>query len=289
MKRVQGRVAAQCLLPALLIICFLSGCKKSSSSGSNPGPGPGSPVCTPTGEATTLLGNEASWLYQYDTKGNVTKVTRFNKYGQMEYVIEVYPDKVVRVSATATVKTTYNTNIFEELPTQAQVSITFLGGVEQPNYYTYSFYYDSKKRLSKIVENTASVPNDKEWQLVITYNDKDNVTKLQYSWTTHPSEVIAPIVVVAYDNKFSPYAAMKYYKFLMNNYGWDNYDPEPVLTVLSRNNPLDYTMNTGNPLQLKRTMTYTYNEHGFPTERVNTNKNSSGEATFKQTFSYNCK
>ena len=289
MKSVWRRGDTQCLLPALLIICFFTNCKKGGSSGPTPGPGPGQVACAPAGDATTLLGNEASWQYQYDGKGNIVKATKFNKYGQMEYVIEVSADKVVRTSATGIIKTAYNANIFEALPSQAQVSIAPLGGVEQKDYYTYNFYYDSRKRLNKIVEHTGSVPNDKEWELAITYNDKDNVTKLQYGWTTHPSETIPPIIVAAYDDKFSPYTIVKYYKFLMNNHAWDNYDPEPVLSVLSNNNPLDYTMNTGTPLQLKRTMTYTYNEHGFPTERVNTNKNSSGESTFKQTFSYNCK
>lgn len=287
MKSVSSLALSNVLLPVLLMISMLAGCKKNGSSG--PPPGPGNPVCAPAGETTTLLGNEASWEYQYDSKGNISKATKFNKYGQQEYVIEVFADKVIRTSSAATIRTNYNANIFEALPSVGQVSITIAGGVEQTNYYTYNFYYDSKKRLNKIVEHTASVLNDREWELAVTYNDNDNVTKLQYAWTTHPTETIPPIIVAAYDNKFSPYASVKYYKFLMNNYAWDNYDPEPVLTVLSNNNPLDYTMNTGLPLEFKRTMTYSYNEHDFPIERVNTNKNSSGEATFKQTFTYNCK
>lgn len=288
MKRVWSAVPTKTLLLTLLITGFLTGCKKGGGSGT-PGPGPGTATCAPAGETTTLIGNEASWQYQYDSKGNIAKIIKLNKYGQQEIVTEVFSDKIIRTTSGAIIRTNYNANIFEALPSQAQVSLTINGGAEQTNYYTYSFSYDSKKRLSKIVEHTASVPNDKEWELIITYNDKDNVTKLQYGWTTHPTEPVTAISVVAYDDKPNPYAAVKYYKFLMNNYAWDNYDPEPVLTALSSNNPLDYTLNAGNPLQFKRTMTYTYNEHGFPTERVNTNKNSSGEATFKQTFSYNCK
>jgi hypothetical protein len=263
-------------------------CKKGGSSG--PSPNPNNMDCTLTGESTTLSGNEASWQYQYDSKGNVSKIIKLNRYGQQESVMEVFADRVVRTDASgAIVKTAYNANIFEALPAQAQVSITLPGGVEQPNYYTYSFAYDSKKRLIKIAEKTASVPNDKEWDLTISYNDNNNVTELRYAWTTHPNEPATAIVAVAYDDKPTPYTAVKYYKFLMNNYAWDNYDPEPVFTALSSNNPLDYTLNAGTPLVFKRTMTYTYNEHGFPTERSNTNKNANGEYTFKQAFTYTCK
>lgn len=287
MKSVWSKLPAMILLPVLLIIGFFTGCKKSGGAGSTPGTGHA--VCATAGETTTLIGNEASWQYQYDSKGNIAKIIKLNKYGQQEILTEVFADRIVRTTASAILKTAYNANIFEALPSQAQVSITLSGGVEQPNFYTYNFTYDSKNRISKIVEHTASVPNDREWDLVITYNDNNNVTKLQYGWTTHPTESIPPITVAAYDDKFSPYTTIKYYKFLMNNFAWDNYDPEPVLTALSSNNPLDYTMNAGNPQQFKRTMSYTYNEHGFPVERVNTNKNANGEAAFKQGFSYNCK
>jgi YD repeat-containing protein len=285
MKNVRGIVLMPALLWMLLVIHLLPACKKSGGPGSSSN----NTGCTPAGETTGMPGNEASWQYLYDGKGNISTIVKLNKYGQQDYVIEVFANRVVRTSQSAIIKTVYNVNIFEALPTQAQVSLTFSGGVEQPNYYTYSFSYDSKNRLSKVSEYTAGVPNDKEWNLTISYNEKNNVTQLQYAWTTHPSEPVTTIPVSGYDDKPTPYTAVKYYKFLMNNYAWDNYDPEPVLTVLSANNPLDYTLNKGNPLEFKRTMSYTYNEQGFPTERTNTNKNSSGEATFKQTFSYSCK
>lgn len=287
MKSTWETVPVKVVLITLLPVILIAGCKKNG--GSNPPPNPPNTACTPAGETTSLIGNEASWLYQYDNKGLVTRIIKLNRYGQQEYGIEVQPDRVVRTTGGNIVKTVYNTNIYETLPTQAQVSITLSGGAEQPNYYTYNFSYDSKNRLSRIVEHTAGVLNDREWDLVITYNDKNNVTKLQYGWTTHPNEPIAPITVAAYDDKPSPYAAVKYWKFIQSNFAWNNYDPEPVLTALSSNNPLDYTMNEGDPQQFKRTMTYTYNEHGFPNERVNTNKSVNGVSTFKQTFSYNCK
>lgn len=277
------------LILVLIVINLIAGCKKNDDGEEGAPADLVDPACTPYGETTTLAGNEATWQYQYDNKGMVSKIVKLNRYAQQEYIIEVSSDRVVRTSPTAVVKTVYNANIYEALPSQALVSLTINGGVEQKNYYTYDLTYDNKKRLSKIVEHTPTVFTDREWQLVITYNDKDNVVRLQYSWTTHPAETISPIAVTAYDDKPSPFAATKYWKFLMNNFAWDNYDPEPILTVLSRNNPLDYVMNEGHPAQLKRTMTYTYNSQGFPVERMNTNKNANGESSFKQTFTYQCK
>jgi hypothetical protein len=74
----------------------------------------------------------------------------------------------------------------------------------------------------------------------------------------------------------------------MNNYGWDNYDSAPILTALSTNNPLDYTLGSGINT-FSRKMSYNYNNEGFPVECSNTNKNTNGEYTFIQTFSYTCK
>lgn len=287
MMHVRNAVSVKFVLAVLAGASLFAGCKKKKE-GSEPPPDPDMTICTPTDEGTTLVGNEATWQYQYDNTGRINKIIKLNRYNQQESVMEVQSDRVVRNTGGNIVKTNYNANIYEALPSQAQVSITLSGGVEQPNYYTYHFSYDSKKRLSKIEEHTAGVPNDREWTLTITYNDNDNVTKMQYAWTTHPNEPINPITVTAYDNKYTPYAAIKYWKFLMSNFAWDNYDPEPVLTALSRNNPLDYTMNAGIPAEFKRTMTYAYNENGFAKERTNTNKNANGEVTFKQTFTFKC-
>ncbi len=66
--------------------------------------------------------------------------------------------------------------------------------------------------------------------------------------------------------------------------GWDNYDPEPLFTALSKNNPLGYTLPDG----FKREMTYIYNDKGFPAKRMNTNINSSGTYSFEETYDYEC-
>jgi hypothetical protein len=173
------------------------------------------------------------------------------------------------------------------LPTKAFVSWDD-GDTLRVNYYTYFFFYNNSNQLIKVGKQTDYVVGDWEYDLNIYYNDQGNVTALQYEWTTGPNQVIPPVTVKAYDNKPTPYAAVKGMPFLLINYSWDNYDPEPILTALSKNNPLDYSLGTGTNL-FTREMVYTYNNDGFPTERKNTNKNTNGEYTFLQSFSYNCK
>ena len=91
------------------------------------------------------------------------------------------------------------------------------------------------------------------------------------------------ITVKSFDNHPNPYAGITNWKFLMLNADWDNYDPEPIITALSRNNPLDYSV--GN---LKRTMTYTYNLYGYPISRLNINKSQGVEQHFTENFRYRC-
>jgi hypothetical protein len=285
MKKTSGLINSMPVLIVLLLL--ITACKKGGSAGPAPGT---SDTCIITGETTTLLGNEASFTYEYNDKGFPSKITKYNKYNQLEFTHQILFDGVVHTAGTSTVTTSYDANL-HTLPIflyKSNVTID-LNGLTQVNFYTFFFFYDSKGRITKIGQQTNHVTNDHEWDLNITYNDQNNVTMLQYEWTTGPRTPIAPIIVKAYDNKPTPYAGIRNYRFLMNNYAWDNYDPEPLLTALSANNPLDYTMNTGTPQEFKRTMTYTYNEKGFPVERLNTNKNVNGTYTFKQTFTYNCK
>lgn len=163
------------------------------------------------------------------------------------------------------------------------------GDTLRVNYYTYFFFYNAKGQLIKVGEQTDYIVGDDEYDLNIYYNEQGNVSALQYEWTTGPRQVIPAITVTAYDDKPTPYAAIKAMPFLMIDYSWNNYDPEPILTALSKNNPLDYDLGRTGPDIFTRKMVYTYNPEGFPTERKNTNKNVNGEYTFLQTFSYTCK
>jgi len=273
----------------LFLNCFLFGCKKDNSL--LPPAGIQS-VCTISDESTTLSGNNASWEYEFDKDGNPSTIKANYQTGSTEYLYEIYPYKEI-VSTVSQGKRhqriiDYDADIFTGLPSKADISIDD-GDTLKVHYYTYFFFYDTKNRLTKVGEQTNYVIGDWEYDLNIYYNDEDNVTGLRYEWTTGPNTPIAPITVKAYDDHPSPYAAIKCWKYLMINFNWDNYDPEPLLTALSNNNPLDYDFNQPPASNYTRAMSYTYNDNGFPTERTNTNKNANGEYTFLQTFAYSCK
>lgn len=276
------------LFTTFLSMTVIVGCKKSS---------PGTIVankakCTIIGETTALSGNQKSFEYLYDGTGNPTLVKVFRPNGSVESTHETG-------STTSTFSSTGSgklkrriisylaSDIFSQLPTKAFVSIDD-GDILKVNYYTYFFFYDNKGKLIKVGEQTDHVVGDREYDLNIFYNEQENVTGLQYEWTTGPRDIIPPVIVTAYDNKPNPYSAIKGWPFLLINFSWDNYDPEPILTALSKNNPLNYTIGAGTSL-FTREMVYQYNNDGFPTERKNTNKNTNGAYTFLQTFSYNCK
>ena len=262
---------------------LLLGCDKSTA----PSPVGVNTQCVIQNETTGLSGNAASWKYAYDGQGMPLKITKYGSNDIEVSGITVYHDSVVNAMGAAKMVTRYDVDLsLKKLPTVAHISITTPDGMVQANYKQYFFFYDDKSRLTKISEKTVFA-GDGEWDLTISYNDKNNVTELLYEWVTGPITGATRITATAYDDKPTPYASMAAWKFLMSNYAWDNYDPEPVLTALSSNNPLDYSFGTGDNL-FTRTMTYTYNEQGFPLARINTNKNKNGEYTFNQTFSYTC-
>ncbi|HEY5748018.1 MAG TPA: hypothetical protein VIU12_18235 [Chryseolinea sp.] len=271
------------LLFATWSLMLLLGCDKSIQ----PSPAGVNTQCIIQNETTALSGNAASWKYEYDSKGMPLKITKYGSNGAEVSGVTVYDDSVVNALGVARSTTRYDVDLsLKTLPTVAHVSATDPEGIVQADYKQFFFFYDAKSRLTKISEKTVWV-GDGEWDLTISYNDKNNVTELKYEWVTGPITGTTRITATAYDDKPTPYASMPMWKFLMNNFAWDNYDPEPILTALSSNNPLDYSFGTGDNF-FSRTMTYTYNEQGFPLARINTNKNKNGEYTFTQTFSYTC-
>lgn len=284
------KIPQSCVLFFTLLALFSAACKDDKDST----PTPAGAVCALTGEATTLSGNEKSWTYEYNVQGQITRINRFNVYGTLSHVGDI-SDNIVKYatvpsSATQDVTQGYEYGggkLIDAKPTTVSVSISIDNEISQ-DYMTLFFFYDAHGRLERVREQTGHVNGDLEWDLHIYYNDQDNVTGLYYEITTSPAGTCSTVSVEAYDNKPTPYAGIVNWKFLMNNFAWNNYDPEPILTALSKNNPLDYVLNEGNPAQYARTMTYEYNENGYPTKRTNTNKNASGEYTFTQTFIYEC-
>lgn len=273
----------------IVSLCCITSCKKNNTGTA---PSPAEAKCAVKTETTGLAGNQKSFEYEFDAAGNPTLVKVLNPNGSTAATYEIGSQTVVRKSTfggnTLQLITKYNvSDITRELPSLASVSIDD-GDTLRVNYYTYYFFYNSKKQLVKVGEQTSTVIGDTEYDLNIYYNAQGNVSALQYEWTTGPNQVIAPITVTAYDDKPTPYAGVRGMPFLLINYQWDNYDPEPVLTALSKNNPLDYTTGSGASI-FKREMVYQYNAEGFPIERKNTNRNANGEYTFYQTFTYTCK
>lgn len=268
---------------------FFTGCKKNTPNNSPPVI---QAKCAIKSETTALSGNQKVFDYQYNAKGNLSVVNVATPGGNPLFKYETGEQSVVasheylgKINATITKYEV--SDLYSQLPSKAFVSLQD-GDTLRTNYYTYFFFYNSKKQLITVGEQTDHIIGDYEYDLNIFYNDQGNVTGLQYITTTGPAANTSTVTVSAYDDKPTPYAAIKPWPFFLINFAWNNYDPEPVLTALSKNNPLNYSTGTGANL-FTREMAYKYNDNGFPTERKNTNKNANGEYTFLQTFSYNCK
>lgn len=229
-----------------------------------------------------------SVLYSYDADGNPTKIASYNPY-YMTHILEVFGDGMAISEANKlhpiTFTTNYGVNFLSTLPDLALISST-MDGVTQVNWRTYFFHYDFKGRLVRVGEETENVIGDNEWELLITYNDQDNVIKMVYGLTTGTLNVSTVIVVDGHDHYQTPYADVKAYKFLTIN--WDNSDPWPIITGLSKNNPTSYRLIVNEVEAMKVSMEYHYNEHGFPVLRNVTNKNDAGEYTYYSTYEYAC-
>jgi len=267
---------------------FFIGCKKDSTN--NTPPATAQAKCAIISETTSLSGNQKNFEYKYDNKGNLILVTVTTPLGSPLFKYETSDQSVVASHPyggyiNSTITKYEVSDIRSELPARAFVSLQD-GDTLRVNYYTYFFFYNSKKQLIKVGEQTDYVKGDVEYDLNIFYNEQGNVSGLQYVRTTGTAGTVN-IVVTGYDDKPTPYTSIKGWPYYLINFGWDNYDPEPILTALSKNNPLNYSIGSGADL-FSRKMVYKYNSNGFPTERQNTNKNINGEYTFLQTFSYTC-
>lgn len=61
-------------------------------------------------------------------------------------------------------------------------------------------------------------------------------------------------MVDGHDNHSTPYAGVKGYKYLMSN--WDNSDPGPIITALSKNNPTRFRLIVNEVETMKVSMEY---------------------------------
>jgi hypothetical protein len=225
-------------------------------------------------------------LYSYDEEGNPTKIETHNPY-VMTNVLDVFYDKIATTEVNKlhpiTMTTNYGVGLLTMLPDVASTSVT-MDDVTQVNWRTHFFRYDFNGRLVRVARETQTIPGDDEWELLISYNEQDNIIKMIYQLTTGARSVSSVIIVDGYDNNPSPYAGVKAYEYILNK--WDNADL--VVIALSKNNPTSYRLFLNDVETMKSSLQYQYNEHGFPTTRAITRKNDTGESTTQQTYEYVC-
>ncbi|MBL0745553.1 hypothetical protein [Chryseolinea lacunae] len=227
-------------------------------------------------------------LYRYDADGNPTQIETHNPY-LATHVLDVFYDKIATAEVNKlhpiTFTTNYGVGLLTTLPDVALISVT-MDGVTQTNWRTYFFHYDYKGRLVRVGQETENIHGDDQWELLISYNDQDNVIKMVYQLTTGARNITTVIMVDGHDTNQTPYAGVKAYKFLMSN--WDSSRPEPIITALSKNNPTSYRLIVNDVQTMKVSLQYEYNNHGFPVLRTITHNNDAGEYTYRQTYEYAC-
>ena len=268
----------------VLLLLAISSCKKNSS----PAPVTTTAKCKPLTFSSNEGGNAASSVFAYGADGNMSSVKYYwqNALQSSEKVsysgTSTTRPATVSVGLTDSFNVYYDADIFNHLPASARVWLT-LDGITQVDYKYYAYEYDSKNRLIKIKESTPHITGDYEYDLQVSYNDKDNVTALTFVATAGLAGTTV-IQATNYDDKPNQFAGIKNWPFIMRT-DWTNYDPGPIFTVLSKNNLLGYTFSA---IGFTRTSVYTYGDNGFPVKVVNTNTNASGSANFEENYTYVC-
>lgn len=269
---------------AVALIGLIS-CKKNGTTPPNNNNNNTVAKCLLATESANMPGYAVEGRYEYNTDKKPVIIRWFHSSGvELKYKEVIYASPVAIIetniySGTNKITTKYFYNTGSELPATAE---RYLNGGANDVLGGYDFHYDTKNRLVKVVQGTP-MSGDWEYTLHIFYNDNDNVIRLEYERTTGPRIPNILITVAAYDDKPSMYANQPTRKFLMDA-TWDNSEALPIITALSKNNPLEYT-STG----LQRKMTYAYNQHGFPITRTNTEIINGGTpVVYADSFTYNC-
>lgn len=277
------------------------GCTKPSSNPSATGPGGTTPPGTtgPTGtggpgatcrvvrESTTFAGQKVYWEYEYGDNGLPTLITSFTGGGP-SVVAEVGDLEVVKtnVANDVVVATEYDAVLSSYLPTFGAVSVT-IDDVTTVNWRIYAYEYDDKGRIASVIEGSPYVANDWEWTMDVTYDDRDNVTELYSYFTTGP-DTFTSFTVSAYDDHPTPYASMRGpWRFIQGTFSYDTPEIVPLITSMSANNPLDYTVSGVYGVSTSSAISYTYDATGFP---ATSHHELYGfkDSQYDQTYSYEC-
>ncbi|MCW5837348.1 MAG: hypothetical protein KIS78_33445, partial [Labilithrix sp.] len=167
-----------------------------------------------------------------------------------------------------------------------------MGANSSPDAYAYEYAYDAKGRLIKVSEYTPNNPNDAEGDVVIKYDDGDNVVRLEHALVRGPSATgeVGVTVVNGHDDKPTPYALVPNYRFALSGlkHRWNDAELEGFVTALSKNNPLEIVDAKDTAAERTRTMTYEYDANGYPTKRMNTIAAPRSSKQFTDEFTYEC-
>ncbi len=265
----------------------MAACQKSPE---NPDPvDPVIPSCKITSETSDRPADPGSLEYSYGPDGLLATILKKGSSQEAIDTLHIENDHVLRTDTDGDwLRYDYASPIrVTTIATPATGTMTPHGtsGTEADRLeFVYS--YDDRKRLIKISETSPDLEGDYEWDLLISYNDQDNVSSLKVAFTSGPP-VSVNIQVTGYDDHPTPYINIPNYRFFMNKYHWNSPDLEPLITALSRNNPTGYTV-AGAIGLTSASMTYTYTEEGFPATRTTTQINNGSSSSFRQAFGYTC-
>jgi hypothetical protein len=268
----------------LFVALILNGCGPKSS----PSPSPTTAACRVAKFSSSSGGVFSSSVPEYDNDGRLTNLKKYERNSLQysltlgEYIVET-KWKNGSTDFIETVEFSGGGIFADQLPTKATIALTE-GTTTRTEVNTYYFYYDSKSRLNKVKQETPRVVGDREYDLLISYNDQDNVIAIEYVITTGTIPNIRNIITASgYDDKPNPYSSLRTWKYLVSwDYGYS------IFAQLSKNNPLGYTWPSANGF--KQTSTYTYNDKDYPVIKTNTNSNNTGNPpfTYTDTFDYVC-
>ncbi|MEO5978379.1 MAG: hypothetical protein ABIS36_18605 [Chryseolinea sp.] len=280
-------------LPSLFVTCILWCCGKDS---------PPTPIipeirCLIQSETYGLSGNEKGFAYEYtlqNDKETLNKVNVLRPNGSISGSYSVGGPFVIYDytygSYNMRTQWEYSSPLTEGLlPTNATLLIDDgSAGKVLVDYDIVHFGYDTKGHLTEVKTRRGTRTGGFEYDITIHYNDQGNVTGIKYVYFTGPNVAIPIITVSGYDDKPNPHSGIVGWRFFLINYSWEYGDPGNLIAALSQNNPLGFTMGSGETL-FERKIDYEYTTDGYPAIQKNTNKNASGEYSFIQTYTYVCK